>query len=189
MAAEPRYLSPEEYLAIEREAATKSEYYDGRMFAMAGAGENHSPIQASLIATLYSQVRRRGCHVHGSDMRVRVPNRRSYMYPDVTIVCGGSQFGEGRRDTLLNPAIIVEILSPSTALHDRTEKFARYRQIPTLREYLLVAQDAPSIEHFVRQPDDQWLWSIAEQLTGSITLPSIDCTLALADIYADIALA
>jgi Uma2 family endonuclease len=186
MAADPRYISPEEYLTREREASTKSEYLDGQIVAMAGASENHSLLQTAVNATLYPQVRRRGCHLHGSDMRVKIPARRSYTYPDLTIVCGESQFDEGRRDTLLNPVVIIEILSPSTAMYDRTGKFSRYRQIPTLREYLLIAQDAPSIEHFIRQPDDQWLWSIAEQLTDTITLPSIDCTLALADVYADI---
>jgi Uma2 family endonuclease len=189
MAAEPRYLSPEEYLDRERVAATKSEYLDGRLVAMAGASENHSLLQSAVNALLFFQLRRRGCQVHGSDMRVRTPNRRAYTYPDLTIVCGEPQFEEGRRDTLLNPVVIIEILSPSTAMYDRTEKFARYRQIPTLREYLLVAQDAPTIEHFIRQQDEQWLWSIAEQLTDTITLPAIDCTLALADVYADIAFA
>ncbi|MFN8512173.1 MAG: Uma2 family endonuclease [Thermomicrobiales bacterium] len=189
MAAEPRYISPEEYLARERKAATKSEYLDGRIVAMAGASENHSLLQSTVNALLFFQLRRRGCQIHGSDLRVKVPARRSYMYPDLTIICGNSQFDEDRRDNLLNPTVIIEILSPSTALYDRTEKFARYRQIPTLREYLLIAQDTPKIEHFVRQTDDQWLWSLAEQLTDTITLPSINCTLALADIYADVVFA
>src|SRR5262245_3752105 len=132
MAAEPRYISPEEYLSLERKAASKSEYLDGRIVAMAGASEIHSLIQMALGVALYPQVRRHGWQVHGSDMRVKVPTRRSYMYPDLTIVCGDPQFDEDRHDNLLNPVVIIEILSPSTAMFDRTDKFARYRQIPTL---------------------------------------------------------
>jgi Uma2 family endonuclease len=188
MAAEPRYLSPEEYLESERRASTKSEYIDGRIFAMTGASQNHNLLQINAILSITPQVRRRGCQVYPSDMRVKIPNRRTYFYPDLTIVCGEPQFEEERRDTLLNPTVIIEILSPSTAMYDRTEKFAHYRTIPTLREYLLIAQDSPMVEHFIHQQDEQWLWSIAEQLTDTVELPSVGCTLALADLYADIAL-
>ena len=188
MAAEPRYLSPEEYLESERKASTKSEFVDGRVFAMAGASENHNLLQTATGGLLFPQIRRRGCRLYPSDMRVKIPNRRTYFYPDLTIVCGEPQFEEERRDTLLNPTVIIEILSPSTAMYDRTEKFARYRSIPTLREYLLIAQESAMIEHFVRQQDQQWLWSIAEHLTDTIELPSVGCTLALADLYADITL-
>ena len=189
MAAEPRFTTPEDYLHIERKAATKSEYLDGYVYAMAGASVNHNLLQMSVGATLYPQLRRRGCWVFPSDMRVKIPASNSYLYPDLTIVCGSPQLEDDRSDTLLNPTVIIEILSPSTAMHDRTDKFARCRRIPTLREYLLVAQDAPQIEHFIRQQDDdQWLWSIAETREATITLPSVGCTIALADIYADLTL-
>lgn len=188
MAAEPRYVSPDEYLEHERRAAIKSEYADGRIVAMAGASENHNLLQTAAGAILYPQVRRRGCRLYPSDMKVKMPASRAYAYPDLTIVCGEPQFEDDRRDTLLNPTVIIEIESPSTAMYDRTEKFARYRRIPTLREYLLVAQDAARVEHFVRRDDDQWLWSAADQLSDSVELPSAGCALALADLYADIAL-
>lgn len=186
MADQLSYISPEEYLAHEREALTKSEYLSGQVVAREGASENHSLIQTNLIAHLVPQARLHACRTYPSDMRVKIPSCNTYLYPDLSIVCGMAQFEDRLRDNLLNPTVIIEILSPSTALYDRTEKFARYRQIPTLREYLLVAQDTPTVEHFVRQPDDQWLWSLAEQLTDTITLSSIECTLALAEIYADI---
>lgn len=188
MAAEPRYIAPEEYLERERRAASKSEYVDGRVFAMAGASENHNLLQTAAGALLYPQVRRHGCRLYPSDMKVRIPASRAYVYPDLTIVCGEPQFEDDQRDILLNPTVISEILSPSTAMYDRTEKFARYRRIPSLREYLLIAQDAPLVERFVRQDDGQWLWSVAEQLTEGVALPSVGCTLALADLYADLAL-
>lgn len=188
MSAESRHISPAEYLDIERSAERKSEFHDGRIVARDSANVNHCQLQISLSMTLYPQARRRGCWGFLSDMRVAIPARRSYVYPDLTVVCGEPQFDDDQQDTLLNPTVIIEILSPSTAMQDRTDKFARYRRIPTLREYLLVAQDAPQIEHFVRQQDDQWLWSIAETLEETVTLPSIDCTIALADIYAGLTL-
>ena len=188
MAAESRRFSPEEYLALERDALTKSEYFEGTLLAMSGASENHILLQMSVGVALYPQLRRRGCRIYGSDMRVKIPSHRTYTYPDLTIVCGEPQFEDGRRDTLLNPTVIIEILSPSTAIDDRTGKFARYRQLPSLREHFLFAQDAPSIERLTRQPDDQWLWSIAEWLTDTIDIVTIGCSLSLADIYADLEL-
>jgi Uma2 family endonuclease len=174
MADKLAYLSPHDYL-------------NGRVVARERANQDHSLIQVSLIVHFVPQARSRDCQVHASDMRVSIPACNTYVYPDLSVVRGKAHFEDELRDNLLNPIAIIEIQSPSTALYDRTEKFARYRQIPTLREYLLIAQNTPAIEHFVRQPDDQWLWSLAEQLTDTITLPSVDCTLALADIYADIA--
>ena len=189
MAAEPRSISPEEYLAFEREAQTKSEYVDGRVFAMVGASRSHNLLQINLILTLTPQARQRGCEVYPSDMRVKIPSRNTYFYPDLTIVCGEPEFEDGRSDTLLNPIVIVEILAPSTAMFDRTGKFSRYRQIASLRHYLLVAHDATSVEHFARQPDNQWLWSMAESPTDTISLAAVGCTFTLADIYANIPLA
>ena len=188
MAAEPSYISQEEYLTFEREAQTKSEYVDGRVFAMVGACRSHNLLQVRLILKLAPQAEQRGCDVYPSDMRVKIPARNTYFYPDLTIVCGESQFEDGRSDTLLNPIVIIEILSPLTAMFDRTGKFSRYRQIASLKHYLLVAYDATAIEHFARQPDNQWLWSMAENPTDTISLTAVGCTFTLADIYANIPL-
>lgn len=184
MAADPEmFLSVQEYLELERESETKHEYVDGKIIAMAGASANHGLIMFGVGGALRQQLRGRGCYVYPSDLRVRIDALGIYTYPDVTVTCSTPQFGEERPDTLLNPTLIVEILSPSTEIADRTTKFARYRRIPYFREYVLVAQDKPLIEHYVRQDNGTWLWSAIEGVEESIYLPTIDCTLALADIY------
>lgn len=188
MAAEPRYLTAEEYLSLERHAPSKSEYLDGTIVAMAGASEEHNLIFGNMFASLHPQLGRRGCRVYPRDMRVKIAALNIYTYPDLSIACGESQFDEGKRDSLLNPTVIVEILSPSTAMYDRTTKFARYRHLPSLREYILVTQDAILLEHFVRQPDDRWLWAALEQPTDTLTLASVGCVLSLAEIYASVPL-
>jgi Uma2 family endonuclease len=119
-------------------------------------------------------------------MRVRIGEIGSYVYPDIVVVCGTPELEDAELDTLLNPTVIVEVLSPSTEMVDRGTKFQRYRSIPSLREYVLVSQDAYHIEHYVRQDDDQWLFSDAVGEAASLELPSIDCTLALADVYAKV---
>lgn len=184
MVAEPReYLTAEAYLELERQAEEKSEYIDGTLVAMVGASANHNLIQFNLIANLKPQLRRNGCLGFGSDMRVKSGTESIYSYPDLSIVCGKPAYGQDRSDTLLNPILLVEILSPSTERYDRGKKFAHYRRIPTLQEYVLVAQDQPLIEHYVRQPDGTWLWTAVEGLDETIALPTIDCTLPLAEVY------
>jgi Uma2 family endonuclease len=177
------FFSVQEYLDLERESETKHEYVDGRIVAMAGASANHGLIMFGVGGAIRQQLRGRGCYVYPSDLRVRIDALGIYTYPDVTVTCGTPQFGEERPDTLLNPALIVEILSPSTEIADRTTKFARYRRIPSFREYVLIAQDKPLIEHYVRQEEGTWSWSAAERLEESIYLPTIDCALALAEVY------
>ncbi|MDQ2806769.1 MAG: Uma2 family endonuclease, partial [Chloroflexota bacterium] len=163
MSAQPKhYYTPEEYLSLERAATYKSEYLAGEIFpmieaeeghageicAMAGAGEDHTTIAANLVRLLGNAFQGRPCRVYGSDMRVRVAASGLYTYPDVVAVCGPREFADPHRDTLLNPTVIFEILSPSTEGYDRGKKFANYRQIPTLTDYVLVAQDEPLVEHF-----------------------------------------
>lgn len=184
MATQPKtFLPVEDYLAGERVSDTKHEYYAGEVFAFAGGSEQHNLIAGNVYASLHSQLRKRSCTVYPSDMRVSIPRTGLYTYPDVVAVCGAAQFEDQERDTLLNPTIIVEVLSPSTEMYDRGKKFQNYRTINTLAEYLLVAQDAYRIEHYVRQPDQQWLLSEATSLDQTIELPSITCSLALADVY------
>jgi Uma2 family endonuclease len=176
-------MTAEDYLTYERSSTEKHEYYAGQIVALAGASEQHNLIASSVLATLYSQLRKRPCQVYPSDMRVRIQRTGLYTYPDISVVCGQSIFEDASRDTLLNPAVIIEILSPSTESYDRGKKFQNYRTIETLQEYILIAQDAQQIDHYVRQPDYLWLLSFVSESHETITLSSIDCTLAVADVY------
>ncbi len=150
------YLSPEAYLRRERQAETRSEYLDGEVYAMAGASEAHHLIAANLIISLGGQVKGRPCKVYGSDMRVKVRATGLYTYPDVAVVCGSPHFEDRQKDTLLDPAVIIEVLSPSTEPCDRGARFDHYSSLESLSDYLLVAQDGPKIGHFVRQPEGKW---------------------------------
>ena len=187
MVAQPnRLLTPDEYLAFERESELKHEYVAGEIFAMAGAAEEHNLIVMNSGAWLRPQLRGRGCRIYPSDMRVKVESLGIYMYPDIVVVCGTPQFEDGRRDTLLNPTLLLEVLSHSTASYDRGLKFRRYQLIPTFAEYLLIAQDRPLVEHRLRLPDGTWETRITDDPTATLTLPSIGCTLPLTAIYEDI---
>ncbi|MDT5060788.1 MAG: hypothetical protein QOH63_1247 [Acidobacteriota bacterium] len=184
MSSLPSYLlSPEEYLAIERQAEYKSEYLDGVMYAMAGGSERHNLIAANIIISVGLQLRNRPCRVYPSDLKVRIPNSTRFFYPDVSVVCGDTKFADDERDVILNPVLIVAVLSDSTAAYDRGKKFLSYQEIESLQEYLLIAQDEFLVEHFVRQDDDSWLYTKANNLEEIITLPSIECELALRDVY------
>jgi Uma2 family endonuclease len=180
--AQKRY-TPEEYLALERQAQCKSEYYAGDVIAMAGASRWHNLIVANVISELRSQLKGRPCTTYPSDMRVKVSPTGLYTYPDVTVVCGEVQFEDNQQDTLLNPTLIVEVLSESTEAYDRGGKFAHYRKLPSLMEYVLIAQTKPPVEHYVRQPDNRWLLAEADSLSDTVHLPSIDCRLALLEVY------
>jgi len=177
------YLSPEEYLAIERQAEYKSEYVDGVMYLMAGGSERHNLIAANIIIAVGVQLKNRPCRVYPGDLKVRVPNSKRFFYPDVSVVCGETRFADDERDVILNPTLIVEVLSESTAAYDRGKKFLSYQQIDSLQEYLLVSQDEMLIEHYVRQDNDTWLYTKAIGVEETINLPSIDCKVALRDIY------
>ncbi len=184
MSTQPQtYLTPEEYLAFEREAEVKHEYYAGEIFAFAGASRQHNLIVANVIRELGNEVKARPCEVYPSDMRVRVSPTGLYTYPDVTVVCGEARFGDEHSDTLLNPTVIVEVLSPSTEGYDRGEKFEHYRKLESLKEYLVIAQERHHVERHVRQPEGQWLLSETDSVDVVIELPSIACRLLVADIY------
>lgn len=177
------YLTPEQYLDLERAAAYKSEYFRGEVFAMAGASPTHVLLVSNIVATLHGQVRRRPCNVYATDLRVKVQASGLYTYPDVVVVCDPLQFDDHHQDTLLNPTLIVEVLSESTQDYDWGGKFTQYRKIPLFAEYVLVAQDECHVEHFVKQADGGWLLAETNQPDAVLTLPSIACTLALSDIY------
>jgi Uma2 family endonuclease len=177
------YLTPEEYLALERQAETKSEYWQGETYALAGASTAHTIIGANTLAELVMQLKGRPCTVHTSDLRVKVARAGLYTYPDVTVVCGKAEFDDRSEDTLLNPTVIIEVLSPSTEAYDRGTKFEFYRTLESLTDYLLISQSKPIIEHFARQPDDRWLLSTYKGLDAVAPVPSIGCELRLADVY------
>ena len=177
------YLTPEEYIALERKAHFKSEYFDGHIIAMSGASFKHSLIVSNISGELHLQFKGRGCSVHTNDMRVRPSPRESYFYPDVVVVCGEPEFEDDAFDTLLNPIVIVEVLSPSTEAYDRGEKFMRYKQLASLQEYVLVSQDKVQVEHH-RRHGTQWMLSHSRELEDVLRLPAIGCELSLRDIYA-----
>ena len=182
----PRKLTEAEYLAIERAALTKSDFYDGEMYAMAGARRNHNLIVANVVSELREQLRKGPCEVYPSDMRVRVAKTGLYTYPDAVVVCGKPEFLDDSEDTLLNPTLLVEVLSDSTATHDRGFKSPRYRELPSLKEYVLIEQTQPLVESY-RRSRGKWTLDDARGLGSSLALPSIGCTLRLADVYERIA--
>jgi Uma2 family endonuclease len=185
MAAVPKKRwTVKEYFALERESEEKHEFIDGDVYAMSGASLKHNRIVRNVITSLTNQLTdEQPCESLPSDMRVKV-NRRDYTYPDVTVFCGEPHLEtDADLDTLLNPTLIVEVLSPSTANFDRSTKFQKYKQIDSFQEYVLIEQDSARVERFLRQPDGQWLYRDAVGLEDSLELQSIGCTLALADVY------
>jgi Uma2 family endonuclease len=179
-----RTYTPEEYLTMEREAEYKSEYLDGHIYAMAGASREHNLIVAGLLREMGIQIKGRRCEAYPSDMRVQVHDRNFYFYtyPDVIVTCGEPTFSDTKMDTLTNPTVLFEVLSPSTEAYDRGRKFELYRKIESLQEYVLVAQDRAFVEHYVRR-GTKWELSDLSGLDGSLKLESIQCELALRDIY------
>ncbi|HEV7397224.1 MAG TPA: Uma2 family endonuclease [Pyrinomonadaceae bacterium] len=183
MSSQPKtLLTVAEYLAIERDAEYKSEYYKGEVFAFAGASLRHNRITANVLANIHSQLRRGPCSAFTSDLRISIPQTPHYAYADAVIVCGQPKLDDDSSDNLLNPTLIVEVLSPSTERFDRGKKFESYQRIASLLEYVLVSQDMPRVEQFLRQQDGRWLYSETSD-NGPINLTSIDCELSLNDIY------
>lgn len=184
MVAQPqRPVSAEEYLVFERSSPLRHEFLQGQIVALAGASETHNLIVGNVFAAFHSQLRRCPCRVYPSDMWVKVERGSLYTYPDVVVVCGGPRFEDARRDTLLNPTLLVEVLSPSTESHDHWKKVQYYRTIETLAEYLLIAQDERQIEHYLRQPGGQWLLTEYSADDARIELVSVGCLLTLAEVY------
>lgn len=184
MTAQPKpYVTEAEYLVFERASITKHEYYSGRIYAMTGASERHNLITGNTLASLHAQLRRKPCRIYPSDMRVKVQQTGLNTYPDIVIVCGQPQFTDDALDTLINPMVIIEVLSPSTERYDRGMKFQQYRTIPTLRDYILISQDDKHIEHYMRQDNGQWVFEDALGLEAKLVITSVDCTLLLEDVY------
>ena len=176
-------LTEAEYLALERAAVdVKSEFYDGEMFAMSGATRGHSRISTNLAIEFGNKLRGHRCQPFNADLRVKIETSGLYTYPDLSVVCGEDQHVDDEKDTLTNPTLIVEVLSPSTENYDRGRKFEHYRQIPSLKEYLLVSQDQPRIEQFIRQ-SNQWVLRDAVGLKTKLVLPSLKISLSLAAVF------
>ena len=177
-------MTPEAYLAFERaQFDARHEFLHGDIMAMAGASRWHNRIVTNLVVSLSNQLRGRPCDVFSSDMRVKIPATGLYTYPDVIASCDDPQFEDDVLDTLLNPTVIIEVLSPSTEAYDRGAKFAHYRNIDAMQLYLLVAQEKPQIEIFRRQESGDWLFSVIEGLGGRVNLDAVNCELALAEVY------
>jgi Uma2 family endonuclease len=184
MAIQPDiYVTPEEYLDRERQAEYKSEYFAGQVVAMSGASREHNLIVTNIVISLGQQLKGRPCEVYPSNMRVKMPATGSYVYPDVVAVCGEPELEDAHFDTLLNPTALIEVLSPFTESLDRGAKAQGFRLIESLSEYLLVAQDTYRIEHYIRQPEDRWVLIDIRFPDQIIQLASINCELAVRDVY------
>lgn len=179
-----RYFTPEEYLALEERAEYKSQYVAGEIFAMSGAQSPHVFIETNLIGELRNRLRGRACNIFTSNMRVRAQRSDLYTYPDVAALCGKPEFDfSSKPESLTNPQSIFEVLSPSTEAFDRGDKFARYRRVESLVDYVLVASDLMRIEHYVRQDSNSWALTEYDRPTDLLHLRGIDCQLPLEEIY------
>ena len=183
---EKPFYTFEQYLEIERAREYRSEYFAGEIFAMASGTENHSLVIVNVASILGSQLKDRPCKVYTSDMRVKVQATGLTTYPDISALCGKSEFIDDVRDTLLNPQLIVEVLSPSTESYDRGKKFEHYRKIESLQDYVLISQDRKLVECFSRESDGSWSMRDASASGQSIRLASLDCDLPLDEVYSKV---
>ena len=188
MSSQPKLrYSVEEYLALDCEADYKSEYVAGEIFAMGSASPKHVLITVNIASEFGNRLRDTNCQVYSADLRIQAEKMDSYHYPDVAVVCGKPEYMEGRKDTVTNPLIIVEVLSPATRSYDRGDKFASYRRIATLREYILIAQEACHVEHFVRT-EGGWEFTEIEDCQGNLIIPTLGIAIPLTEIYAKVEL-
>ena len=184
------YYTPEEYITLERKAIpdaeiVRSEYINGKIIGRSSSNLSHNLITGNIVAGLYTRLKNRGCFVFANEMRVSIPAANSYFYPDVGIVCDEPRFEDDVFDILLNPIVVVEVLSPSTEAYDRGDKFAHYRQLQSLQEYILVSQDKVRVEHYARDAT-QWILTDFQELEQHLPLASIQCELPLQEIYENV---
>lgn len=180
-------ISESEYLEEERKALHKSGYYKGEIFAMAGDSKAHNAIVAVILGELYGFLKGKSCKVYPSDLRVHNRENSLYTYPDVIVVCGEEKYLDDEFDTLLNPTVLVEVLSPATEDYDRGTKFKLYRTIPSLKNYILVSSTEYAAEIYTRKENNEWVLNTAKEKNSNIHISAIDCDLALSDIYAQVA--
>jgi Uma2 family endonuclease len=188
MPVQTRRYSVEEYLELERNADQRHEYQDGEILAMAGGSPEHSFIIANIVGELRNALKGRPCRVAESNLRIRIPGRPRYVYPDASIICGPLQFDpqDEERHTILDPKVIIEVLSPSTEAYDRGDKFTQYRDIESFEEYILISQDRPNAESFLRQPDGAWSILNFTGLAGTAKIRSLAVEVPMTEIYAGI---
>ncbi len=176
------YLSLEQYFTLEETSGVKHEYFRGAIFAMTGASENHNLITMAIGSNLDGQLAATPCRPYPSDFRLKIETVPLYTYPDLSVICGETHLADGRQDTFVNPTVLIEVLSESTEAYDRGRKAEYYRTIPSLQEFLLIAQDRPHVECF-RRHDHIWQFTEFSTLSDEVALDSIGCTLSLAAIY------
>ncbi len=177
-----RKLTPEQYLAMERRAEQRSEYFNGETFLLAGASRAHNRISTNIVAALDGLLADRDCDVYAGDMRVLVSRTGLFTYPDIVVACGKQEFSDSLDDVLLNPVVIFEVLSPTTEAYDRGRKFEHYQQVESLAEYVLVTQDAPRVEHFVRR-QDSWRYVDLRGQESTLELETLGCGLKLSRVF------
>ncbi len=183
---DPKYTL-EEYFDLERSSEEKYEFFDGRVFAMGGVSPEHSQIESNLNVILRLGLRDRGCRVFTSNLRIKVPALPPYRYPDLSVVCDRPEYEEvGGLMMLVNPVVLIEVLSPTTEAFDRGDKFTYYKSIPSFREYLLVAQHRPHVTHFSKSVDGTWTYEEFNDLADAFTLESVGCDIPLVEVYRDI---
>jgi Uma2 family endonuclease len=183
MTAQPRHdFTPEQYLDFERGSSERHEYLDGDIYAMVGATKRHGKIVGNIFAQLFPELRKQNCWLYSTDMRVRPKKSKAYFYPDLVVECGEGEYEDEEEDTLLTPQLIIEVLSPSTKKFDKTEKFLRYQMIGSLEVYVTIEQSEPRIDLYNRI-GNEWEHLISKDLDSIVDLPTIGCTLALADVY------
>jgi Uma2 family endonuclease len=179
-------LSPEEYLRVERESEIKHEYVDGQMYAMSGGSLAHSHIEGSIVAALKGVLAGGNCRVSTSNLRIQISPSGPFVYPDAAVYCGDAQLSDGYRDALLNPRVVFEVLSKSTEAYDRGQKFAQYRRIESLKDYVLVSQMEARIEVFSRTETGKWQLAEFVGAEAMCVIPSVGCEIALAEVYRDV---
>lgn len=180
------FITTDEYLRLERSAKTKSEYFNGEMFAMAGVTRNHQVICDNILVSIKSQLKSKPCIAFGSDLRIKTNKSGLYTYPDISALCGEEKFDDAQKDTLINPQLIIEVLSETTEAYDRGKKFALYRQIESLKEYVLVSQSNKKIEKFEKNETGFWTLSETNSDTDLLYLSAIGCELSVEEVYARI---
>jgi Uma2 family endonuclease len=181
-----KYITQEEYLEAERQALDKHEYYAGEIFAMSGASLPHNIIFSNTIGSLSAKLKGKPCRPFGSDLRVHIPKNTLYTYPDITIICGQPKTTDDKMDTVTNPSVIIEILSKSTYDYDKGQKFTLYREIATLKEYILIDSMAIRVETLTRNEDDSWTFREYKSLYGEFTIETVGEMMKLSDIYFEV---
>lgn len=181
-----KFISVEEYLEMEDHSQQKHEYYKGEVFAMAGAGFVHNQIASNILMDIGQYLKDKNCRIYGSDLKIQIEANSLFTYPDLSIICDGPQFWKNRKDTITNPSVIIEILSPDTMSYDRGDKFALYRNIPSLKEYILISSTEILLEKFTKQSLHEWLLTEYKSAGDAIAVDTIGYQTHLKELYRDV---